>query len=87
MEPASHSFCSPQKKEKGSAKKLEEKHLDDHEVDHCIFTHHLLIISFLVFKASLLHGVDSTLGVNIKKQGKVKAFPTKYYHKATFEFC
>lgn len=63
--------CFPQflfpEKEKTSAKKLEEKHLDDQEVGHFIFTHHLLIISFLAFKVSLLHEVDSTVWVNIKK--------------------
>jgi len=39
-----------------------------------------------VFKASLLHQVDTTVWVNIKKQGKVKTFPAESYHKATSEF-
>lgn len=52
----------PQKRRE-VCRNLQEKHLDD----HFIFTNHLLITSFLVFKASFLPEVDSTVWVNIKK--------------------
>lgn len=56
----------PQKR-KELCEKHEEKHLDDQQIDHFIFTNHLRIIKFLMFKASLLHEADITPWVSIKK--------------------
>lgn len=53
---------------------------------HIIFTNHLLAISFLVFKASLLYDVGSTVWVNIKEQGKVKSFQLNTTTKFLFNF-
>lgn len=68
----SHHFCSW----KQLYKKLAEKILHDQEVSHFTSTNPLLIVLFLVLKASLQCETESTVRVNIKKQRKGKTTPS-----------